>query len=122
MAVKLLGEETCGPERDRGQQRVPVGEVPVRRGCRDTEAAAGLRHRERPGAALTEHLDGSLDQRLAQVTVVVAAALSRPGRGLAVAGHCGAGKGTMRRMNTSHPRSPRTRRATGARRAWEPTL
>ena len=44
------------------------------------------------------------------------------GRGLAVAGHCGAGKGTMRRMNASHPRSPRTRRATGARRAWEPTL
>ena len=122
VAVKVLGEQACGPQRDCGQQRVPVGEVPVRRGCRDPEAAAGLRHRERLGAALAEQLDGSLDQRLAQVAVVIAAAPGRPSRSLAVPGHRGAGKGTMRRMNASHPRSPRTRRATGARRAWEPTL
>jgi hypothetical protein len=34
--AELLGEKTGCPERDDGQQGVSVGEVPVRRGDRDT--------------------------------------------------------------------------------------
>src|SRR5580698_6701946 len=108
--------------------------MPVRRGCRDTQTATRLGHRERLNAALAEKFDGGLDQRRTQIPVMIAIA----GRSLLlvtghflVTGHCGRvlrgghrgeGNGTMRRMNASQPRSPSRCRATGARRAWGPTL
>jgi hypothetical protein len=65
-----------GPDRDRSDQVVAIGEVAVRCGHRDAQAAAGLGQREAAHAALGDQLDRHVHQRLLEVAVVIAAALS----------------------------------------------
>src|SRR6185437_11072429 len=56
---------------DGGEERVPVGEVPVRGPHRDAEAAAQLGEREAPYPALGDQLHGAVDERGLQIAVVV---------------------------------------------------
>jgi hypothetical protein len=64
-----------GAHPDRREQIVAVGEVPVGGGDRHAEAAADLGQGEAADPSLGYQLDGRVDERRLEVTVVVAAAL-----------------------------------------------
>jgi hypothetical protein len=79
------GEDLVPAHRDRGEQLLPVGEVRVRGAGGDAHAPARLGEGEAAHAALRDQLDRRVDQRRAQVAVVIAAArgrhVARAGRG-----------------------------------------
>ena len=76
--------------RDFGQQSGAVAEMPVRRGRADADRAGDFREAEAGRAALGDQVERGVDQRLAQVAVVVALAARLAGpahRGGAGEGH-----------------------------------
>jgi hypothetical protein len=62
-AKALLGQ--------RGDQRAPILEVALGRRVRDARAAGHLAQGERRDAALLDEVESSLDERLAQIPMVV---------------------------------------------------
>jgi hypothetical protein len=71
-----LREAVQGAHRDRGEQCVAVGEVPVGGGDGDAEATARLGEGEAAEAALGDQVDRGIDERRREVAVVVAAAFA----------------------------------------------
>ena len=70
-AVQVACEALEPVLRQRVEQRPAVGEVPARRGVADADGARELAQREPLGAALGQRALGLLEQRRAQVAVVV---------------------------------------------------
>jgi len=63
-------------DRDRREQLVAVGEVPVRGGGRDAEASARLGEGEIAHSSFRDQVDGGIDEGRPEVAMVVTAALA----------------------------------------------
>jgi hypothetical protein len=73
-------ENVQGADRDRSEEVVAVGEVSVR-GCRgDADPSARFGERESTDPTFCDQLDCGVDERRAEVAVVVAASLAGPVR------------------------------------------
>ena len=78
-AFEMRREQLEAAQRDIGDQRLAVAEMPVWRGRANPRRAGGLGESEPGGALARDQIERRLDQRLPQIAVVIAAALARSG-------------------------------------------
>ena len=72
--LQPVAELAVGARGERGEQPARVAEVVLRGGLRHSRPPRGLAHAEPGDAALGQHLQPAVEQRRAQVAVVVAVA------------------------------------------------